>query len=235
MGIRKVKEIRYWAMRLQGLMLVCLSFILSTISTAQIHFNLGIEAGYQHSIIQTKVDLGDYVARSTPNVTAAALGQLLFPNGFGLETGFRTGLRDYWFKQKGVPRRLKNEQTDIHQSIHGIPFTLVKQSSGNFQKEFTWRYSLGAEVNWYRLENFSPEVDKIAWQDPVLSITVGGGVQYDCFLAELSGSYALDAPPSYPVASNIGINDPISPKFHVIQLALKCYFYQWSKKQGNWF
>ncbi len=219
---------------LQWLLLIV--FSLSGLeSRPQIHLNLGVEAAGQYSIIEPGIDLGDFRARSLPNPSASFLGQFLFPNGFGLETGLRASHRDYWFNRKGTQRGIADEPREINQTVYGIPFTLVKQASGKFKKATTWRFSLGTEVNWYRLEYQPPDDRSIFWSDPVVSITAGGGLQYDCFILELSGAYAIDGAPSYPYATSIGIQDPIAPRFHVIQLALKCYFFQLARGHQSWF
>ncbi len=212
-----------------------LLLFLALTNHAQVHFNIGIEAGFQHSIIQPGVDLGNYALRSRTNATAAGLVQLLFPNGFGLETGLRTGLRDYWLKEKGIPRQQLEASNLIHQTILGIPFLLVKQSPGKFKKELTWRYSVGTTVNWYQLDGVGSDGRGSILLDPTVSLTAGGGLQYDCFLMELSGTYAFESAPPFPFAQSIGVLEPISPRFHVLQLGFKCFFLQFYKGHRAWF
>ncbi len=208
-----------------------LGIMLSLNAMAQLSVNTSVEAGYPYPIFRTSSDLDGYRIRNLINASAGGMVQLLFPNGFGIETGLRASTRGFWFKRPGSGNPVIPENVDVDISSIGIPFFVMKHTSVSIPWEPTWSYGAGLQTEWYQFYATNDQEYEGNGGKTIRSLGATAGFNYHRFGLYLTGFYALDALPALPIGVAAGISEPIALRIHSLQLSFRGYLFHKNDRQ----
>ena len=191
--------------------------------SAQSYFRAGVGFGANIQLVENNIT-NRFTPNSYLNSSGQVILQFLFQNGFGLETGFVSSNRDYWWKRKNLSPISPPQRANMFVTSYGIPFLLIKQPGPNFQKRFGIKYQAGFLLDWQRHRNSSFLSPMEGQSGLIPHIGAGIGLLYSRFELNLHGFFALKDNFDYMAPADLSDSGPIHTRQHSLQLDLRLYF-----------